>query len=407
MRRSVRRTDIERVAGGPLAAPRPSGRRPVPIAAAAAARRWALRALDAVPGRLAREWKGMADTTVAGMLDARAPDGEPPQPVVTAALHARLSARQASAARSAALAADRGVWEAASEADRLAVELHCAIDRDIEGIPQSIGLTNARPPESVHHSAQGPLAAGGALRIADLVADALAASGSPIRAGTRLLDFGCSSGRVVAPLQAAFPDAAWFGCDPNRDAIAWAAAALPAVRFTSSPTDPPLPYGPGAFDAAFAISIWSHLAPAAATRWLDEMLRILEPGGRLLLTTHGIASIAHFAHARKCAPSMVLDIARRLYADGTWFRGDFGQEGDWGVRHAEWGTAFYSPEWMLRALGGRWSVEHFRAGGLEHNQDVYVLAAKPGWAPAGGRDRPHARRADDSPLTAAGRSPIP
>ena len=63
------------------------------------------------------------------------------------------------------------------------------------------------------------------------------------------------------------------------------------------------------------------------------------------------------------------------YADGTWFRGDFGQEGDWGVRHAEWGTAFYSPEWVLRALGGRWSVEHFRPGGLEHNQDVYVLAA--------------------------------
>ena len=95
------------------------------------------------------------------------------------------------------------------------------------------------------------------------------------------LDFGCSSGRVVRVLAAAFPELDWHGCDPIPDAIEWARANLPGIAFERSPEYPPLPYADGQFDFAFAISIWSHFAEGAALDWLREMHRVLRPGGRL------------------------------------------------------------------------------------------------------------------------------
>ena len=78
------------------------------------------------------------------------------------------------------------------------------------------GLTAAQPPAGVHAMAQGPLAAAGGLYEADMVANALASAGVDIAGALgAALDFGCSSGRVLRVLAAAFPDVRWIGCDPN------------------------------------------------------------------------------------------------------------------------------------------------------------------------------------------------
>ena len=90
------------------------------------------------------------------------------------------------------------------------------------------GLSAAQPPAEIHSMAQGPLAAAGGLYEADMVADALASAGVEIGALGRALDFGCSSGRVTRVLAAAYPQTRWIGCDPNGDAVAWAAATFPA-----------------------------------------------------------------------------------------------------------------------------------------------------------------------------------
>jgi hypothetical protein len=52
---------------------------------------------------------------------------------------------------------------------------------------------------------------------------------------------------------------------------------------------------------------------------------------------------------------------------------EFGESGDWGVAHPEWGTAFFTPEWLLRAGLPKWSLEDFGAGMNGGNQDMYVL----------------------------------
>ena len=49
-------------------------------------------------------------------------------------------------------------------------------------------------------------------------------------------NFGCSSGRVVRVLQAAFPQTRWYGCDPLESSINWAKRHLPATLASASTT---------------------------------------------------------------------------------------------------------------------------------------------------------------------------
>ena len=136
--------------------------------------------------------------------------------------------------------------------------------------------------------------------------------------------------------------------DPNEQAIAWAQEHLPGIQFAVSPQEPPLDYPDGHFDFVVAISIWSHYGERAAIRWLEEMRRIIRPGGYLVFSTHGLQSVAFYAQIGHRAPAQLAQIRRDLYRHGYWYLPEFGEAGDWGVKHDEWGTAFFTPEWLAR-----------------------------------------------------------
>jgi SAM-dependent methyltransferase len=221
--------------------------------------------------------------------------------------------------------------------------------------------------------ARGPLAAAGGLYEADLTLAALASVGVEVSELARALDFGCSSGRVVRVLATVYPDVEWHACDPNGPAIAWASEHLPGINFFVNAHRPPLVLSDGSLDLAYAISIWSHFSPELGTQWFNEMHRVLRPGGYLVLTTHGPASIAYYAEHELRTSEQSHEIADGLYHKGWWYAREFGEEGDWGVINPEWGTAFLSPEWLLTQLCPRWRVLEFAPGRNQHNQDVYVL----------------------------------
>ena len=253
------------------------------------------------------------------------------------------------------------------------IALHLGIWLGLSSIAKKTGLNQEQPPPEVHAMARGPLAAAGGLYEADLVADALLAAGVGIEDIRSGLDFGCSSGRVVRVLAAAFPTVRWIGCDPNEPAISWARHVLPESDFLVSGDAPPLPFQDGAFDLVFGISIWSHFEPQLGLRWFEEMRRLIRPGGHLVLTTHGLTSIAYYALQGLRTPQQCEEIMDAMYRRGWWYAAEFGERGDWGVINPAWGTSFLSPEWLLTELCPRWRVLEFAPGRNAGNQDVYVL----------------------------------
>jgi SAM-dependent methyltransferase len=122
-----------------------------------------------------------------------------------------------------------------------------------------------------------------------------------LRPHERVLDIGCGVGRMARPLLGHL-DArgSYDGFDLVPEAIAWCRDRYPSDRFRFALLDvhnaryhpagresaerARFPYPDGAFDFAFAASVFTHLLPAAAERYLAETARVLRPGGRALLT---------------------------------------------------------------------------------------------------------------------------
>lgn len=366
----------------------------------------AARAAEGIAFVAPRTWERAADQLEAALRDAlRAREREPAAPgpgevepghlrtagrfarsvgpetegtrVVTDRLFGALRDADVVAAGAAVPHGDRGWLAAQPEHERRRLLLHAAVHARLPAVLERTGLHAAMPPAEVHAmDRSGWRAAGGDLGYADLVEQLAREHGRDLGALERALDFGCSSGRVVRVLAAAYRSVEWHGCDPNGPAIDWARAHLPEARFLQSPTQPPLRYADAHFDLAFAISIWSHFGERAAGQWLDELARVVRPGGLLLLTAHGQRSIAHYAQTRERSASQLAEIRAALYRRDFWYAPEFGERGDWGVRHPQWGTSFLTPEWMARRSRERWAIDGFWSGRSEANQDVYRLVRR-------------------------------
>jgi SAM-dependent methyltransferase len=292
---------------------------------------------------------------------------------VTDLLFDRLSEGDVAEVESRLNADELALVRATSPDNRKRVLLALGVHYEVAPVLAKTGLIAAAPPEEVHAMGRGSLAGGGTCYYADLVVGALECSNVELREGARALDFGCSSGRVVRVLAAAFPEIHWYGCDPIESSIAWAKENLPGIEFSASRSSPPLDYEDGFFDSAFAISIWSHFAEGAATEWLNEMARVIRPHGCLILTTHGQQSIAYYANNRQRSVEQLAKIAEALYGRGFWYAPEFGEQGDHGLVDPEWGFAFFTPEWLAGKLLPHWRLLDFAPGRAEDNQDVYVL----------------------------------
>lgn len=257
--------------------------------------------------------------------------------------------------------------------DRNRALLTLAIEAGASIVPERTGLPTVQPPETIHAMARGPLAAAGGLYEADMVVDALASAGVDVASIGSALDFGCSSGRVLRVLTNAFPATRWHGCDPNGDAVAWASEAIPGATFFQSGDRPPLDLPDGSLDMVYAISIWSHFEPRLGLEWLEEMRRLIKPGGHLVMTTHGTTTIEHDAIHGLRAVDQLNEARLAIVTDGSWYVAEFGEEGDWGVVNPDWGTAFLSAEWLLAHALPEWRLLEFAPGRNAGNQDVYVL----------------------------------
>lgn len=121
---------------------------------------------------------------------------------------------------------------------------------------------------------------------AGLIRRAVDDMGIDMATAHRVLDFGCGCGRTIA----------WFlrdyntefrGVDVDREAIDWCRNHLQPGHFLANAPVPPLPYPEDYFDVVYCLSVFTHINESMQDLWIQELNRILRPGGVLLLTIYG------------------------------------------------------------------------------------------------------------------------
>lgn len=103
-----------------------------------------------------------------------------------------------------------------------------------------------------------------------------------LRPGQRLIDVGCGRGELSAHLHEKGFDVT--GVDYSRESIEFAKRAYPPGRFQVVNAST-LGFPAESFDRVFFLGIIEHLYDEEIRRALGEMLRILKPGGLLVITT--------------------------------------------------------------------------------------------------------------------------
>lgn len=146
------------------------------------------------------------------------------------------------------------------------------------------------PPNSLIFSATGTRDVTWFLRAGKLSADsfksALSDINRPIETFRNVLEFGCGCGRVLRQW-VGVKGPKFCGTDYNPAGPNWGRQNLPTIEFAVNELEPPLPFATGTFDLVYAVSVFTHFPTALQRPWIEEMHRVLEADGILMLTLSG------------------------------------------------------------------------------------------------------------------------
>lgn len=124
-----------------------------------------------------------------------------------------------------------------------------------------------------------------------------------LKPDSAVLDIGCGvGGKAIPLLDHLGPEGSYCGFDIVPEWVHWCTRRIsdrnPAFQFVVADINNGMynpegrfdaseyrfPYDPGAFDIAFATSVFTHLMPTEVDNYVKEAARVLRPGGRLLAT---------------------------------------------------------------------------------------------------------------------------
>ncbi len=180
-----------------------------------------------------------------------------------------------------------------------------------------------------------------------------------------VLDFGCGNGRVALPLH--FKRGLPTACaDLDPVCIEYIGRALPDVEAQRPPQLPPTRFATASFDAIYAISVWTHLPPDTQMAWLDEMARLLKPGGIAAISTSGYAALA--SRRRRFADWADVD-DETLRREGVVFKATGRPRGV----AVTYGFTAHDPAWVREHFGDGFELLETREGAIENMQDLHIL----------------------------------
>jgi SAM-dependent methyltransferase len=97
-----------------------------------------------------------------------------------------------------------------------------------------------------------------------------------------LLDVGCNTGALLHQLHSSYPNLELAGIDINHSAVQTAKALLPDVEIRQG-FGYQLPFAERRFQYATCIEVIEHVPEQHRPQLMAEILRVLSPGGRLIL----------------------------------------------------------------------------------------------------------------------------
>nr|WP_246602446.1 class I SAM-dependent methyltransferase [Falsiroseomonas tokyonensis] len=160
-----------------------------------------------------------------------------------------------------------------------------------------------------------------------------------------LLDFGCSSGRVLRHFEAEHAAHGWrlHGVDIQARPIEWLRLHFPQhYTVTTGTVQPHLPFEDNSLDVIYGFSVFTHIK-YLWDMWLLELKRVLKPGGLLVQTIHTENAWEYYHRYRH------EDWVRRAHAarmlDQPTMQVDWLHHGDIAVSQAFWKAEVARRNW--------------------------------------------------------------
>jgi SAM-dependent methyltransferase len=182
--------------------------------------------------------------------------------------------------------------------------------------------------------------------------DITARDGLPLEEAGRILDLGCSAGRMIRWLHDLADRCEIWGTDITATHINWCKQYLsPPFHFATTTTHPHLPFEDRYFGFIYCGSVFTHIDDLADS-WFLELRRVLRPGGRLYVTIHD----KHTVEVLRREPGHVLAgylATRPEYAAHA--AADFGMLS---VKGNDWTKVyvFYDVDYLTKRLAPRYRV---------------------------------------------------
>lgn len=192
---------------------------------------------------------------------------------------------------------------------------------------------------------------------AELIRELLAEAGTSVDSLGALLDWGCGCGRVLRHWSN-LPDTDVYGCDINPRMVDWCRDNLAFAEVELNGVAPPLSYADASFDLMYAFSVMTHLPEELQHAWMKESLRVLRPGGYLLITTLGEYYLSR---------NRLSDAEQRRFLDGEVV---VLYEGSPGTSLC---SAYHPPDYVARELAGGFEVVNYRPAADDGRHDLHVL----------------------------------
>lgn len=197
---------------------------------------------------------------------------------------------------------------------------------------------------------------------------------------SRILDFGCGLARILRYFIEFAPENLYYACDTNDKAISWGASAFPRAKFIQMNATPPLPLKSGLLDAAYAFSIFTHYNEPVHLDWLEELARVLRPGGIAVITVHSQTLLDRLPHEQdmrdlmKLGPDDVPLVREKFDSYGYAFYESYAERArDFGTEPTLFGMSLVSPQYMSSRWSHWFDIVQADPGAVVRWQDYIVL----------------------------------